>query len=60
VEAALHDPSDKVRDKMVTTFASHSPDARISEALRHMAEHETNPQIRQKALQALKHHSVTI
>jgi len=60
VEAALHDPSDKVRDRMVTTFSSHSPDGRISEALQHMAEHETKPQIRQKALQALKHHSVTI
>lgn len=60
VEAALHDPSDKVRDKMAVTFASHSPEARIREALQHMAKYETNPQIRQKAVQALKHHSITI
>ena len=53
VKAALHDPSDKVRDKMVVTFASHSPDARISEALRQMTEHEVNPKIRQKALKVL-------
>jgi hypothetical protein len=59
VEAALHDPSHKVRDKVVTTFASHSPDPRISETLRYMAEHESNLQIRQKAWQALKQHSVT-
>ena len=59
VEAALHDLSGKVRDKMVMTFASHSPDARISEALQYMAEHESNLQIRQKALQALKQHAVT-
>jgi hypothetical protein len=56
VEAALHDPSDKVQDKMVMTFASHSPDARISEALQQMVEQEANSQIRQKAVRALRYH----
>ena len=56
VEAALHDPSDKVRDKMVTTFAAHSPDERIRRALQYMAAHEANPKIRQKAAHTLKRH----
>ncbi len=56
VEAALYDPSDKVRNKMVITFAAHSPDERIRKALRHMAAHEANPKIRQKAAAALKHY----
>ncbi|MCB8946245.1 MAG: HEAT repeat domain-containing protein [Ardenticatenaceae bacterium] len=57
VDAALHDPSDKVRDKMVGTFAFHSPDPRIQAALQHIAAHDNNPNIRRNAVKALKYHS---
>ena len=57
VAAALHDPSHKVRDKMVGTFAFHSPDPRIRTALQHIAKHDSHPPIRQNAVKALRYHA---
>ncbi|MEM7112698.1 MAG: HEAT repeat domain-containing protein [Chloroflexota bacterium] len=56
VEAALHDSSEKVRSKMVVTFAEHSPDPRIEQALHHIVLHDESLALRQKAHRALRNY----
>ena len=54
VEAALYDPSVKVRLKVVNTFANHSPDERITQALVQVAQQDAHETIQQRAAEVLQ------